>query len=47
MDVKIAFLDGDILIYICICNDHKVFGQGKENMESSKNPCMVWIGVVC
>jgi hypothetical protein len=24
MDVKIAFLDGDIFVQICICNDHKV-----------------------
>jgi hypothetical protein len=23
MDVKIAFLNGDILVQICVCNNHK------------------------
>jgi hypothetical protein len=23
MDVKIAFLNGDLLVHICICNNHK------------------------
>jgi hypothetical protein len=29
MNVKIAFLNGDFLVQICICNNHKAYGQSK------------------